>query len=51
MPETITVMINGSPVVIEKTLTSGDLLLSTLMTIILTLMIAMIVITIIGGKK
>jgi hypothetical protein len=51
MPETETVMINGSPVIIEKVITSGDLILSSMLTVLISLILALIVLHFIGGRR
>jgi hypothetical protein len=51
MPEYETVMINGNAVVIEKMITSGDLLIITLITVMTTIFVAMIILFLFGGWR
>lgn len=51
MPGTETVMINGNAVVIEKIITSGDLIIASLQTIIISIMIGAILLHMFGGRR
>ena len=51
MPETETIIINGNPLIIEKTVTSGELIIASLLTVIISLVLGAIVLFILGGRR
>ncbi len=51
MPETEIILLNGNPVIIEKVITSGELLVSALMTVLISLVLSMIILYIIKGGR
>lgn len=51
MPGTETVMINGNPVVIEKIITSGDLIIASLQTVMISIMLGVVVLFLFGGRR
>lgn len=51
MPGTETVIINGNPVVIEKIITSGDLIIASLQTIIISIILGVILLFLFGGRR
>jgi hypothetical protein len=51
MPETETIVINGNPLIIEKVATSGELIIASLLTVIISLVLGAIVLYILGGRR
>ena len=51
MVETETILINGTPVLVEQSMTSGDLIIASLMTIIISLIIGVVALYLIGGRR
>ncbi len=51
MPGTEEVIINGNAVVIEKIITSGDLIIASLQTIIISIMLGVILLFMFGGRR
>jgi hypothetical protein len=51
MPETETIVINGNPLIIEKMVTSGELIIASLLTVIISLVLGAILLFILGGRR